>query len=133
MDQDASERTLDVFISYSSKDEQYAHAVQHFLEAARIRCWISEENIRTGEDWDDEIADAIVGCSLMVLVVSPNSLTSTQVKNEFHMALECEKKIFPFKIREVELRRGWGLQLKRLHWIDALTEPLEQHLKKLSE
>ena len=49
----------DVFISYSSKDDNVAKAVCHRLEENDIRCWIDPRDIKPGEIWADAINHAI--------------------------------------------------------------------------
>jgi hypothetical protein len=121
----------EVFISYSSTDKTTADAICHALEAAGIRCWIAPRDVTAGLDWDDEIAKGIDGSRIMVMVFSSQSLQSKHVKGELHRAGENEIPIIPFRIEAVEPTGGMGLILTKVHWLDALTPPLEQHLETL--
>lgn len=123
----------EVFISYSSKNKTTADAVCHSLESAGIRCWIAPRDVTPGYDWDDEIVRGIDGSRVMVMVFSARSLQSKHVKGELHRAGENEIPIIPFRIEAVEPTGGLGLILTKVHWLDALTPPIEKHLGTLVE
>lgn len=123
----------DLFISYSSRDKQTADAVCHALETAGIRCWIAPRDVMPGRDWDDEIVRGIDDSQMMVLIFSAKSNDSKHVKRELHRAVKREIPIIPFRIEPVEPEGGLGFFLDQVHWLDALTPPLESHLKELTD
>ena len=49
----------DVFISYSTKNTEYADAVCKKLEDNGIECWIAPRNIKTGTNYAKEIMDGL--------------------------------------------------------------------------
>ena len=122
-----------VFISYSSKDQLVADAICGKLEAPphRIRCWIAHRDIPAGESWDEYIVDALAECKVMVLVFSSNANESEFVKMEVPLAVRNKLTIIPFRIEATEPTKALQLYLYRKHWLDAITEPLEQHLDRL--
>jgi len=123
----------DVFISYAHDDKTIADAVCGTLEANRIRCWIAPRDILPGMDWGEAVLKAINDCHLIVLVFSSKSNVSEHVKNEVERAVSGEKPIIPFRVEEVKPSGSLALHLSRRHWLDALTVPIEKHLKKLLE
>ena len=58
--QKINEQNHEVFISYSSKNAEYANAVHEKLENAGIKCWIDYNNIRTSQNFAQEIVDYCV-------------------------------------------------------------------------
>jgi formylglycine-generating enzyme required for sulfatase activity len=122
----------DVFVSYSSKDKPMADAACAALESRGIRCWIAPRDIRPGMDWTDAIIDAIAGCRLMVVIVSKHSNLSEQVKRELTTAVGAGKTLIPLRIEDVTLSKHMQYFLGTPHWLDALTPPLEPHLKVLA-
>ena len=86
----------DVFISYSTKNKEAAHAICHVLEQYEIRCWIAPRNIPPGLDYGDVIEDAIKACRLVVVLFSENAACSQYVKSEINVAFEEQKTIIPF-------------------------------------
>jgi len=123
----------DVFVSYAHEDKTIADAVCGTLEANRIRCWIAPRDILPSMDWGEAVLKAINDCRLIVLVFSSKSNVSEHVKNEVERAVSGEKPIIPFRVEEVKPSGSLALHLSRRHWLDALTPPIEKHIKKLLE
>jgi len=123
----------DVFISYSSKDKLVADAVCASLEAAKIRCWITPRDILPGQDWAESIEDAITKCKILVLIFSSYSNNSKQIAREISLAFNSEVTVIPFRIEDIEPKGAMKYYLLNTHWQDALTPPMENHIKKLIE
>jgi hypothetical protein len=74
-----------VFISYSHLDEQWKDRFSKHLGIAEkqglLQTW-DDRQLRGGDDWFNEIVNAIEGGSVVVLLVSHNSLTSNFILNE---------------------------------------------------
>lgn len=73
---------LGVFVSYAHDDEPvWINARKNhlaFLERKGIRIW-TDEDIKPGERWHDEIQDALATAKVAVLQVSPNFLSSQYI------------------------------------------------------
>jgi WD40 repeat protein len=123
----------DVFISYSSKDKLVADAVCATLEAAKIRCWITPRDILPGLDWAESIEGAITKSKLLILIFSSYSNNSKQVSREISLAFNSEVTVIPFRIEDIEPKGAMKYYLLNTHWQDALTPPMENHIKKLVE
>ena len=123
----------DVFISYSTLDKPISDAVCAALEGHGIRCWVAPRDITPGQDWSDAIIDAIADCRVCLLVLSGASNQSDQVKREVQNAVSEAKPILPFRIEEVALSKHMRYFIGTPHWLDAMTPPLERHLKKMVE
>lgn len=123
----------DVFISYSSKNRNIADAICANFEQFGIRCWYAPRDIRPGETWAAAINGAIKCVKLFVLVFSEESNHSDQVLNEVELASKAGKTIIPFRITEAEMEPGLEYYLSRVHWLDALTTPMERNIIRLRE
>lgn len=123
----------DVFISYSSKDKSVADAACALLEARGIRCWIASRDIEPGIDWGDSIVNAIEQSRVMVLIFSSNANGSSQIKREVNQAIGKGVYVIPFRIENVLPSGAMEYYIDVTHWLDALTEPLEQHLETLAK
>lgn len=123
----------DVFISYSSTDQNAALAVLHGLEAAGVRCWIAPRDIEPGAIWAQAIMEGIVGCRVMVVVFSANANRSAHVINEVDAAVRKGAIIVPFRIEDVMPDGAMEYHLRTRHWLDALTPDLEKHTALLAE
>lgn len=121
-----------VFLSYSTKDTAATEAVCRFLEARGVRCWMAPRDIPVGHDWAEAIIGALNRCPVMVLIYSSNANASTQVTREVQRAFEKGLAVFPFRIEAVQPNPGLEYYLGSVHWLDALTPPLEAHMGKLA-
>ena len=124
---------FDVFLSHSSKDTDIANAVCHALEEKGVRCWIAPRDIPAGQKWAESIVQGISDCSIMILLVSDDSVLSQQVMNELEHAVSQNLKILPVRIEEVELTSEMSYFLSRTHWMDAFPKPIDEYLEKLTK
>jgi tetratricopeptide (TPR) repeat protein len=122
----------DVFISYSNKNKQVADAVCALLEQEKIRCWIAPRDITPGAPWANAIIDGIAQCRVMIVVFSAHADASEQVKREVDRALHDRLTIIPIRIEPILPTAEMAYYMSSVHWLDALTPPIEQHLQKLA-
>ena len=123
---------FDVFISHSLKDKATAEAVCAKLEEEKIRCWIAPRDIRPGADWAKSIVAGLKSCRVMVLVFSSHSNNSQQVGREVKLAFERGLTVMPFRIEDVKPGEDLEYYMTSVHWLDALTEPMEHHIERLA-
>lgn len=122
----------DVFISHSAKDKITADAVCAMLESEGIRCWIAPRDVLPSMEWGEAIIDAIEECRIMVLVFTANANDSPQIRREVERAVNHGVAILPVRIEDVLPGKGLEYFIGNVHWLDALTPPLEAHLRSLA-
>jgi len=122
----------DVFISYSTQDKPAADAVCATLEKNGVRCWIAPRDIMPGADWGGSIVHAIRTSRLLLLVFSNNANESNQIKREIETAASAGVTIVPLRIENALPTESFQYFLGNIHWLDALTPPLEKHLQEVS-
>jgi len=91
------------FISYSSKDDDFAQRLYADLQAKNVRCWKFNENAKWGEPVWGEIDTAIRHYDKLVVICSEHSLQSQPVIREIERALQKEERerknvLFPIRI-----------------------------------
>ncbi|MGA8170461.1 MAG: LamG-like jellyroll fold domain-containing protein [Methylocystis sp.] len=123
---------FDVFISYPSEDRVVAFAACAKLEAEGVRCWIAPRDVPPGVEWAGALVDAIDHCRAMVLIFSSRANESEQVRREVQRAFNRGVPVVPFRIENVVPEKSLAFFMESVHWLDALTPPLEQHLQKLA-
>jgi TIR domain/Sel1 repeat len=123
----------DVFISYASKDKTVADAVCATLESHAVRCWIAPRDVLPGMAYGEAIIDAIRGCRIMILIFSSESNTSSHIPKEIERAVSAGVAVIPFRIEEVMPGKSLDYFIGNIHWLDALTRPLEQHIDRLAQ
>jgi hypothetical protein len=123
--------SFDAFISYSSKDKTVADAVCARLESAGVRCWIAPRDVLAGTSYGEAIIDAIHAAKVMVLVFSSNANSSGHIPKEVERAVSNGLAILPFRIEDVAPGKSLDYFIGSVHWLDAMTPPLEKHLDDL--
>jgi endo-1,4-beta-xylanase len=125
--------SFDAFISYSSRDKAAADATCAVLESAGVRCWIAPRDIHAGAEYGAAIVDAIDRCRVMILVFSSSANTSGQIHREIERAVAKGIPVLPVRIEDVMPTKSLEYFLGAIHWLDAFSPPLEQHLQQLAE
>src|SRR5437868_5106643 len=91
-----------LFISYKRDDKV---AVLKIAERLRkefyYEVWIDAESIPGGEDWRAEIRKGIDKADVVLLMLTPDSCASIQVKEEVDYAKSVRRKILPLQIKRV--------------------------------
>ncbi|MBL8164622.1 MAG: TIR domain-containing protein [Anaerolineae bacterium] len=95
-----------VFISYASSDGQvFARRLYADLVAQNIRVWFDQESIPPGSDWDREIDKGLQSSKAVLLLLTPGSVLSHQVKSEWNNALNRYQPLIPLLVKECEIPR----------------------------
>jgi len=123
----------DLFISYSTQDKPTADAACATLEAAGIRCWIAPRDIVPGAEWGEAIVSAIADCRAMILIFSASANDSPQIRREVERAVSKGIPVIPLRIEDIAPTRSLEYFIGTVHWLDALTPPLENHLRRLTD
>ena len=122
----------DIFISHSSKDKTIADAVCATFEANGLRCWVAPRDVPPGAAWGAAIVDAIQNSRVMVLIFSDNANTSGQIAREVERAADYGVTIVPIRVEDVAPARSLQYFLSNIHWLDALSPPLERRLQEIA-
>ncbi|SRR6266849_1936119 len=102
------------FISYSTKDQEFADRLYADLQNNGVRCWFAPHDIQAGKKVHEQIDEAIRRYERLLLILSPNSMNSEWVKTEIRKARKrerTEKKrvLFPVRLVSFEAIRDWEL------------------------
>ncbi len=81
------------FISYGSRDEEFATRLHRDFQTAGIRCWKWNLDARTGKKLWEEIDQAIRTHDKLVLIASESSLSSPGVDREIERAIQKEDQL----------------------------------------
>jgi hypothetical protein len=122
----------DVFVSYASGDKTVADAVCAMLESHGIRVWIAPRDVLPGIHYGEAIIDAIHECRIMVLVFSSKANLSGHIPKEIERAVSQGITVMPLRIENVAPAKSLDYFIGSVHWLDALTPPLEFHLQRLA-
>ena len=101
-----------VFVSYSHKDREAVVEIINHLMLCACNLWY-DTGIRSGEDWNLEIAQRLNDAECVLFMVTENSVASEYVKDELNFAKARHKKIYPVFLDSVELPLSLELALGR--------------------
>jgi hypothetical protein len=90
-----AEYSTDVFISYASADSNEANQLYEAILGRGKKAFLAGKSLRPGEDFADEIRQALVSSRELWLLVSPTSLKSDWVLSEWGAAWALGKRIVP--------------------------------------
>ncbi len=128
-----------IFISKASADmglpNNRISLVIRELESRGISCWLSENGIKAGEDYNVVLPKAIKSCTLFLLFVSPMSIKSSDVVSEIGTAKEYKKNIIPVQIEPFDLFKqfpNWAYMLKQYQKTDLFASKQED-IKALAD
>jgi len=101
-----------LFISYSTRDQEFADRLHGNLQANGVRCWFAPHDIQGGKKLHEQIDDAIRMHDKLLLILSPASMTSEWVKTEIAKARKREiterrRILFPIRLCSFETLRDW--------------------------
>lgn len=85
----------DVFFSYSTEDKDIATELHRKLTATGLKCFLAEKDIRASEIWESRIRDALKDSNLVLLLITPRSVSSPWVLVEAGAAWGLNKKVLP--------------------------------------
>lgn len=121
----------DVFICHSAQDRIVANAACAQLEAHGIRCWIAPRDPIPGIPYGRQLVDAIAHGRVVVLIFSAHANASEAVLSELELAYKRGKNIIPFRIELVLPEGDLEYYIQRVHWLDAMSPPMEKRLDEL--
>lgn len=101
------------FISYSSRDQEFADRIHADLQSKGVRCWFAPHNIQGGKKLHEQIDEAIRLYDRLLLILSEHSMESEWVKTEIAKARRRETRegrrmLFPVRLVNFDVLRDWN-------------------------
>ena len=115
--QQPTEFTLEVFISYSRADSDFARHLNEALQMQGKTTWFDQESIASGADFQQEIYRGIEQCDNFLFIISPKSVNSPYCADEVEYAESLNKRFITVLYREVPPKELHPA-LARTQWID---------------
>jgi len=124
------------FISYGRVDHEFAVKLAIALRESNFAIWLDQLDIPTGARWDTEVEKALNECEIFLVILTPESIASENVKDEIGFAIDHGMRILPILLKNCEI----PLRLRRLQYVDFTkkrfrdgVESAKQLLKELAE
>jgi len=96
------EKHYDVFLSYSHEDRPWVSEFVSTLKTGGIKAWFDMADIAPGDRWQEKIQEALRESGTLVMVLSPNSITSPWMFFELGAAFADKKRIIPVLIGDMD-------------------------------
>jgi hypothetical protein len=134
-----------VFTSYARKDKETVDAIVEKMSQAGIEIWIDREDIHVGDQWRKQIVKAIKTSPAFVLMLSPSSAESKNVRKEIDLSQGYERTMFPLMLQRVrplpdeisyQLAGEQILDVEKLgvdNAVDQLIEALKDCLREVGQ
>jgi len=116
------------FISYASKDENFARRLYADLQREGVRCWFAPEDLKIGDHYHQRIDESIRLYDKLILILSEQAVQSAWVEREVAAAREKEDQLgrevlFPIRLDEVVMHttKAWAADVRRRWHIGDFT------------
>jgi hypothetical protein len=118
--------SLEVFLCHSSEDKVRVRQLYRRLTHDGINCWLDEECLLPGQDWEREIRKALRRATHVLVCISESSVgKSGYVQKELRAALDIADEqpddsifLIPVRLELCEIPE----RLRRLQWVDLFGE-----------
>src|SRR5574339_1096558 len=97
---DKQQRT---FISYSRVNEDFALKLAQELKLAGFSIWLDQLDIPAGAKWDNEVEKALAKCEIFMIIMTPTSVASENVKDEIGYAISHHKYVVPILLESCHI------------------------------
>lgn len=100
------------FISYSTKDDEFAVRLHGRMRDAHLRVWFAPEDVQGGKKLHEQIETAIRVYDKLLIVLSEASLQSEWVMDELRKGFKAERdsgkrKLFPVRLTDYKTLQSW--------------------------
>jgi WD40 repeat protein len=109
--------SLDVFISYSRRDSDFARKLNDSLQIQGKTTWFDQESIASGADFQQEIYRGIENSDNFLFILSPRAVNSPYCADEVEYAAKLNKRfvtVLHIPVNPAELHP----ELAKVQWID---------------
>lgn len=117
---------LNIFISYSHSDSDFANRLEADLRQRDFDTWMDRRGLAGGHKWRRELQNAIDRSHVLLVVLSPEAVDSEYVQSEYGYATDEGKTVIPIYFRPCKI----PMELRGIQWID-FQQSYEQGLEAL--
>lgn len=117
------------FISYSSKDQEFAARLHADLQSNGVRCWFAPHDMKIGTRIRSEVDEVIRIHNKLLLILSKDSVSSAWSESEVETAMERERKekqtvLFPIRLDDavMQVDGGWPALIRNTRNIGDFRE-----------
>jgi len=123
-----------IFSCYSHTDKNVVYDEVEWVKNIGFDIW-DDRDIPVASKWEQVIPEKIEECSLFIIFISKNSISSEDVNREISYAIKHKKsnEILPIFLEHVELPREIEFNLGPIQYLMKYNLPHETYRKKFKE
>jgi hypothetical protein len=125
--------TLEIFISYSSKDKKLSGRIRDFIKQNGFKVFLAHRDIPLSKEWRNEILNKLKTCSVLLAICTKNYQCSSWGNQEVGIALEKGKRIIPIFAQGVDRTRFGFLEAIQSHPKEFTEENIEKIIQEILE
>ena len=118
-----------IFVSYSRTNATFALKLARELKADSFAAWLDQLDIPTGARWDDEVEKALRECEIFIIILTPASVASDNVKDEIGYALGKNKRFIPVMLENCEI----PFRLHRFQYVDFTKKSFDEGVQSVKD
>jgi hypothetical protein len=124
----------DVFISFSSKDDQLAYFVHDHLVASGVSVFLAPASLEPGQQWSEEVLNALRGSAWVTFLASRAACSSAWVQQELGVAIGMQKKLVPIVWDMLpSALPGWAARHQAVNLAGASIEQARDQIASISQ
>lgn len=97
----------DIFLSYKSEDREWVEKLKIALQKRGVSVWLDKDTIRPGDLFAQALENGILNSRVIAIIVTPQSMKSKWVQEEYYRALSLSSKneinIIPCILQHAEI------------------------------
>ena len=117
----ANEKQRKTFLSYSRVNTDFAKKLAKELKAEGFPVWLDQLDIPLGARWDVELEKALEESEIFMIIMTPDSIASENVRDEIGYAIDTGKRFLPIMLETCNV----PLRLRRFQYVDFSTKSFE--------
>ena len=109
-----TEKQRKTFLSYSRANKDFAVRLAKELKAEGFDVWLDQLDIPLGARWDVEVETALAESEIFMIIMTPSSISSENVRDEIGYAIDNGKRFLPVLLENCTV----PLRLRRFQYVD---------------
>ena len=104
------------FMAYSRRDFEFTDKLVSALTERGFKLYIDRQDILAGEDWERRLGTLIAGADSIILVLSPDAVSSDRILWELEEAERLGKRVLPVVYRRFDPSQA-AARINAINWI----------------
>jgi hypothetical protein len=123
------EKQRKTFLSYSRANKDFAIRLAKELKSEGFAIWLDQLDIPLGARWDVEVERALEESEIFMIIMTPASTSSENVRDEIGYAIDNGKRFLPVLLENCTV----PLRLRRFQYVDFTNKNFDDGVESAKE